>query len=252
MRLVTRRSSLLRRTWANFSNFINIRCQKWEFQSKPTKDAKVVVKHPGEAEMLHEPSKTYLGEDFVKIKPIGQGLPPPSSLDNPPMRISSLNHAAIEADDVDAICEFYVDVLGFSHLPRPDLGFRGHWLQAGGSSSSSKEKTQGKRPSKFMLHIIDKDPSVPRAIECWTDVYNTKHPEAWYIRRACHLAFEVEDFEAAEHALRHHGVEYSQHVLPEVGLQQIFLYDPDGHGIEIGVYDDSREFFKEQGIEPPS
>lgn len=154
------------------------------------------------------------------------------------MPICSLNHAAIEATDVDKICEFYVQVLGFQELPRPELGFRGHWLEVG-------------TERKLMLHIIEKDPSVPRSIINWKDLYENE-PEAWYIRRACHLAFEVTDFDAAEKALRAHGVEYSRHVLPEIGMRQLFFYDPEGHGVEIGQYDDSRRFFREKGVEPPN
>ena len=92
-------------------------------------------------------------------------------------------------------------------------------------------------------------------------VYNTKaafaihcyfSTQAWFIRRACHLAFEVTDFDQAEKTLREHGLEYSRHVLPEVNMKQLFLYDPEGHGIEIGVYEDTKDFFKEQGVEPPT
>jgi hypothetical protein len=32
---------------------------------------------------------------------------------------------ALEAHDVDALHCFYVDVLGFRELPRPELGFKG-------------------------------------------------------------------------------------------------------------------------------
>jgi catechol 2,3-dioxygenase-like lactoylglutathione lyase family enzyme len=103
-----------------------------------------------------------------------------------------------------------------------------------------------------MIHIIALDPSVPRSVHNWKELYTTKDPEAWFIRRASHLAFEVSDFEAAEKALRSHGVEYSRHVLPEISMKQLFFYDPEGHGIEIGVYDDTKEFFKKNDIEPPT
>jgi catechol 2,3-dioxygenase-like lactoylglutathione lyase family enzyme len=151
-----------------------------------------------------------------------------------------LNHVAIEASDPDAICEFYAKVLGFRKLPRPDLGFPGHWLEVGAPGR------------KLMLHVIKTDPSVPRKIHDWKDLYTTNNPEAWFIRRANHLAFEVSDFDAAEKALRSNGVEYSRHVMPEVRMKQLFLYDPEGHGIEIGVYDDTRDFFNKKGIEPPT
>jgi hypothetical protein len=70
--------------------------------------------------------------------------------------------------------------------------------------------------------MLQVDPSVPRQIENWKDLYHTQ-PEAWFIRRATHLSFEVADFDQAERALREHGVEYSKHVLPEAGVHQLFL-----------------------------
>ena len=84
------------------------------------------------------------------------GVPPTE----PPISVSlsTLNHAAVEAEDVDKICEFYTKVLGFRKLPRPDLGFRGHWIEA------------GEPGRKVMLHIIEKDPSVPRTIENWKEL----------------------------------------------------------------------------------
>lgn len=156
------------------------------------------------------------------------------------MQPTCLNHAAIEASDPDAICEFYSKILGFRKLPRPELGFHGHWLEVGDPNR------------KFMLHIIEIDPSVPRKLHNWKELYTTKEPEAWFIRRATHLAFEVPNFEAAEEVLRRHGVKYSRHVLPEINMKQLFFYDPEGHGIEIGVYDDTKQFFEERGVDPPT
>lgn len=196
----------------------------------------VLVLRPGEAEVTEEDSLTYLGEPFTKVKPSGPGLPPPGAA----VVIKTLNHAAIEAADVDAVADFYINILGFRRIPRPELGFKGHWLEIGGGGAP-----------KFMLHVIAVDPSVPRTVQDWHQLY-TRPPEAWYIRRATHLAFEVADFDATEAALRAFGVEYSRHVLPEVGLRQLFMYDPEGHGIEIGVYDDTREFFQGKGVNPPT
>lgn len=48
-------------------------------------------------------------------------------------RISGYSHVNILVTDLDAAHEFYIDKLGFSVLPRPDLGgFRGAWYQIGG------------------------------------------------------------------------------------------------------------------------
>lgn len=71
------------------------------------------------------------------------------------------------------------------------------------------------------------------------------------MQRGCHVAFEVDNFDEAEKILRSHGVEYSKHVLPDANMEQLFLYDPEGHGIELGCYDDSREFIKMHGDAMP-
>ena len=111
----------------------------------------------------------------------------------PALKALALNHAAV----------------GFAALPRPNLGFDGAWLAA----------------PKMMVHIIKRDPSVPRRLCSWREQY-AGEPEAWMIRRSAQLAFEVGSLEEAEHALRQHGVEYSRHVLPEANMRQLFLYDP--------------------------
>lgn len=59
--------------------------------------------------------------------------------------------AGIGASDVDAIKRFYTKVLGFEEIPRPGLGFGGHWLAGLG----------------VMIHIIEKDPSVPLRTRNW-------------------------------------------------------------------------------------
>ena len=43
-----------------------------------------------------------------------------------------IHHVSINVKDVDAAIEFYVGVLNLELLTRPDLGFPGAWIQAGG------------------------------------------------------------------------------------------------------------------------
>lgn len=49
------------------------------------------------------------------------------------------------------ISRFYIKVLGFQKLPRPDFPFGGAWLAAGG----------------LFLHLIEADPTVPVKIKEW-------------------------------------------------------------------------------------
>src|SRR5438128_1068824 len=45
----------------------------------------------------------------------------------------AVHHVSINVDDVDAAVDFYVGVLGLrARTDRPDFGFAGAWLDAGG------------------------------------------------------------------------------------------------------------------------
>jgi hypothetical protein len=55
--------------------------------------------------------------------------------------------------------------------------------------------------------------------------------------RDYHLALHTSDMDAAEQALREHGVEYRKNEIIDRGIKQIFFRDPDGYyHIEIGKY----------------
>jgi catechol 2,3-dioxygenase-like lactoylglutathione lyase family enzyme len=47
--------------------------------------------------------------------------------------IDGMNHFTVITEDLPATLDFYVGLLGLENGPRPDLGFAGAWLYAGGS-----------------------------------------------------------------------------------------------------------------------
>ena len=49
--------------------------------------------------------------------------------------IVGMNHFTVIAEDEAATLAFYVDLIGLRVGPRPDLGFPGAWLYAGGSQA---------------------------------------------------------------------------------------------------------------------
>ncbi|PSC71792.1 lactoylglutathione lyase [Micractinium conductrix] len=203
------------------------------------KEAAVEAARARGPEYEEEEGRDFQGQPFTKCKPLLKllGVTNPSFTEDderwgPPMALRAVNHVAIGCFDVDAITRFYTKVLGFKEIPRPKIGFPGHWLKGCG----------------IMLHIIDHDPQVPRRFRDWKDEYEAE-PEAWFIRRGSHLAFEVEDFEEAEALLCRHGVEYSRHVLPDANMRQLFFYDPEGNGVEVGKYDDTWAFLRKHGEE---
>eukprot|EP00887_Chlorella_sp_A99_P007215 scaffold2.g7215.t1 len=243
---------------------------------------------------IEQEAETYLGEPFKKAKararrprasgrrrrhprPASSSAPAPlmklANIDNPqfteqdvgpwapPLVLRKFNHVALEAVDVVAICRFYTKVMGFREV---SVG--------GASMPGASPGPRLSRPPCVTLSYAHWPPELPVLPAGWAlarkqEAYS-QESEAWMIRRSNHVAFEVEDFEAAEETLKRHGVEYSRqgargtkcsqapatarpHVLPEANVQQLFFYDPEGGGIEIGRYDNTRAFFQDHG-EPPT
>jgi catechol 2,3-dioxygenase-like lactoylglutathione lyase family enzyme len=123
-----------------------------------------------------------------------------------PLPILGLHHIAVSTEQVEASIRFYCDVLGFRPIRRPNFDFRGAWLLGYG----------------VQIHIIEhrKDDGER----------NTRIDT-----RDNHLAFAVADHAPVKAALDALGTPYIERVNAG-GIPQIFLHDPDGHTIEIGIY----------------
>ena len=48
-----------------------------------------------------------------------------------------------------------------------------------------------------------------------------------------HIAFAATDLAAVKSRIDKHGIKYREQVVPRTGAAQIFLYDPDGVGVEL-------------------
>ena len=108
----------------------------------------------------------------------------------------AVHHVSINVDDVDAARDFYVDVLGLGLRPdRPDFGFGGAWLDAGGQQ----------------VHLIEG--KLPTAV-------------------GQHFALLVGDLDATVAELRDRGVTVSDPA-PVGSGRQSFLSDPAGNVVEL-------------------
>ena len=117
------------------------------------------------------------------------------------MKHSGVHHVSINVHDTEATGRFYLDVLGFEKLPRPDFGIPGMWLQCG----------------EQQIHLIEVEGHVV--------------PEEKQL--GPHFALRVHDIDAARKELTEHGVEVSEAFeIPGVG-RQCFLHDPAGNMIEL-------------------
>lgn len=112
------------------------------------------------------------------------------------MRPVGVHHVAINVDDFAAAMTFYVDVLGLEpRTDRPDFGFAGAWLDAGGQQ----------------VHLVEAQP-----------------PSG----QGQHFALTVEDLAATITELRGRGVTVSD-AFPVGTAHQAFLDDPAGNTVEL-------------------
>ena len=112
------------------------------------------------------------------------------------MRPVGVHHVSINVDDVDVALDFYVGKLGLrQRADRPDFGFPGAWLDAGGQQ----------------VHLIE-----GRAVPALGQ----------------HFALHVDDLDAVIDELRGLGVTVSD-ASPVGAGRQAFLTDPAGNTIEL-------------------
>ena len=112
------------------------------------------------------------------------------------MEPMAVHHVSVNVDDVEKAVDFYTTVLGLRlRTDRPDFGFGGAWLDAGGQQ----------------VHLIEA--TVP-----------DNHGQ--------HFAIQVGDMAAVIEELRDRGVAVSDPV-PVGRNLQAFLDDPAGNAIEL-------------------
>lgn len=125
------------------------------------------------------------------------------------LAVKSIDHVTLVSSDLERSRQFYSELLGMQERRRPDFGFPGLWFQAGSTQ----------------IHLNVQSEEAGTA--------GLKY-DATSITRALHVAFEVEDANAAAELLRARGVEIiaGPRSRPD-GALQLYIMDPDGHQIEI-------------------
>jgi catechol 2,3-dioxygenase-like lactoylglutathione lyase family enzyme len=128
------------------------------------------------------------------------------------MPLGVLQHYTIEPSDLERTKDFYCDVLGLENGDRPPLGFPGYWLYSGGVAT---------------VHLLGerkpREGIVVRGTEKKFDDTG----------RFDHIAFAASDMAGMRKRLKERGVEFREQIVPRTGAGQIFLYDPDGVGVEL-------------------
>ena len=117
--------------------------------------------------------------------------------------IVGMNHFTVIAEDEQKTLDFYVGLLGLTVGHRPDLGFPGAWLYAGGPQA--------------LLHLyFDRPMPAQRA-----GVID-------------HMAFTAQRPEGGEGALRRSAAsKYDLRQQDGAGTWQLFCHDPNGAKVEL-------------------
>jgi len=126
------------------------------------------------------------------------------------IKVTSFDHVTIICADLDATRRFYVDLLGIAEVARPVFGFPGLWFQIG----------------NVQIHATQESAETGKA--GWGDRGGT------VVSRGHHIAFAVDDVSEALKLVEANGVRIAsplQH-RPD-GFRQLYLYDPDGHVVEL-------------------
>ncbi len=128
------------------------------------------------------------------------------------MPLGPLQHFTIEPADLERTKDFYCTVLGLENGDRPPLGFPGYWLYSGGIAT---------------VHLLG--PRQPRE----GIVVRGTEKDFPDTGRFDHIAFAATDLPGMRQRLQSHQVTFREQVVPRTGAAQIFLYDPDGIGVEL-------------------
>jgi catechol 2,3-dioxygenase-like lactoylglutathione lyase family enzyme len=116
--------------------------------------------------------------------------------------IVGMNHFTVIAGHPQTTLDFYVGVLGLTVGHRPDLGFAGAWLYAGG-------------PQAVLHMYFDRD--VPT-------------PPAGVID---HMAFTAKGLKAVKARFDERGIKYDLRQQVGAGTWQLFCHDPNGAKVEL-------------------
>jgi glyoxylase I family protein len=118
--------------------------------------------------------------------------------------ITGIDHPALAADDVDGLCDWYCEVLGYEKVVRHEKPV---WIL--------------RAPDGTLLEVMPRD-ETPRPVRTtWTPGWS-------------HLALRVEDFDAAVAELERKGVRWSGEEMGAIGGGRVRnFFDPEGNMLQI-------------------
>lgn len=136
------------------------------------------------------------------------------------MSLTGLDHYSIRTDDLDTTRDFYVGLLGLVNGDRPAFPFPGYWLYC------------GDRP---VVHLIGLDPEGAHGL---ADYLGEDRNEAFHGGGPVdHVGFNADDLKGMRQRLDGQGIDYRERDVPDMGLHQLFVVDPNGLTVELNFWE---------------
>ncbi|WOF44747.1 VOC family protein [Sphingopyxis indica] len=146
-----------------------------------------------------------------------------------------LDHYSIRTTDLHSSQAFYTNVLGLVAGKRPPFAFPGVWLYFAEDS-----------PEFGVVHLIGAGEG-----EDWdlTEYLGQRSGQSGEGNGSLdHIAFVADNIEGFCGRLDSMGIDYNSRSVPELGLVQVFLIDPDGITIELNFPDSRVELLSETDV----
>lgn len=131
------------------------------------------------------------------------------------MALQSLNHVTIRPHDLEATREFYVEIVGLKEGARPPFGFPGYWLYVDDAP---------------VIHLVGSGNPTDDFVG-----YAESGRSETGSGAVDHVAFgyDAEDYDKTCAAIEALGFDCMRQTVPDLGLRQLFIKDPDDVLVEL-------------------
>jgi len=137
------------------------------------------------------------------------------------MKIEKIDHVNIRTSDVAATSSFFESVLGMSVSPTP------------GQPDLTKSAWICDAEGRAAVHLTG-----PEIFYPWEDKANPPSPNAPGTGRIHHVAFSCTGYAEMLARLTETGVAYTSNEVPQAGLRQFFVADPNAVLLELNFFGD--------------
>lgn len=137
------------------------------------------------------------------------------------MGVEKLDHYLVRTTDLARTIKFYQDALGLQPGYRPPFRFPGAWMYAA--------PEPGEAAGQAIVHLAGIDPADSAAM---TEYLGAEDGQSG-TGAVDHIAFVASGIADMRARLARHGITFRERQVPDMGLRQVFIHDPNGVKIEL-------------------